>query len=109
MPFRWGNAKGHVFCEDIARVYEEQVLWHKNISPPSREVGRDYIKEHTQFLQAYKDRTPLEECVALLATMVIPGLLLQKPHAKAGAKEFIKHFDTTPGVVESWQDQAAAG
>ena len=91
-PFRWGEVPGHVFCEDIASVYEEQVLWRKNIfSPPSGHAGTEYVKEHTRLLRAYKDKTPLER-VAIRAIMVMPGLLLQKPHAKAGSKEFRKHF-----------------
>lgn len=91
-PFRWGEVAGSKFCADIASVYEEQVHWRKNIfSPPSGHAGTDYVKEHTRLMRAYKDKTPLER-VALQAVMVMPGLLLQKPHAKAGSKEFSQHL-----------------
>ena len=91
-PFQWGEVPGHIFCDDIASVYEEQVTWRKNIfSAPTGHAGTEYIKEHTRLLRAYKDKTPLER-VALGAIMVMPGLLLQKPHAKAGSKDFSKHL-----------------
>ena len=91
-PFQWGEVPGHIFCDDIASVYEEQVTWRKNIfSPLTGHAGTEYIKEHTRLLRAYKDKTPLER-VALGAIMVMPGLLLQKPHAKAGSKDFSKHL-----------------
>ena len=91
-PFRWGEVPGHIFYQDIISAYEEQVSWRKNIfSPPTGHAGTGYVKEHTRLLRAYKDKTPLKR-VALWAVMVMPGLLLQKPHAKAGSKEFRKHL-----------------
>lgn len=91
-PFSWGEVPGHIFYQDIISAYEEQVSWRKNIfSPPTGHAGTDYVREHTRLLRAYKDKTPLER-VALWAIMVMPGLLLQKPHAKAGSKEFSKHL-----------------
>ncbi len=90
--FRWGDADGDQVCTDIANVYEEQVHWRKNIfSPPSGHAGMDYVREHTRLMRAYKDRSPLER-IALQAVLVMPGLLLQKPHAKAGSKEFGRHL-----------------
>ena len=32
------------------------------------------------------------ECMAMQAVMVMPSLLLQKPHTKAGSKEFSQHL-----------------
>lgn len=91
-PFRWGDVMSQSFCEDIGKAYEEQTLWRKNtFSPPSGHAGTEFVKEHTRLLRAYKDRTPMER-VALQAVMVMPSLLLQKPHAKAGAKEFGQHL-----------------
>ena len=90
--FRWGNVPGEIFCQDITEVYERQTQWQKNtFSPPSGHAGTEYVKEHTRLLRAYKDRTPLE-CVALQALMIMPGLLLQKPHAKAGSKDLSQHL-----------------
>jgi hypothetical protein len=84
-PFRWGDVTSKTFC---GKAYEEQTLWRKNtFSPPSGHAGTEFVKEHTRLLRAYKDRTPME-CVAMQAVMVMPSLLLQKPHAKAGSKEF---------------------
>ena len=90
--FRWGEVEDHVVSEAIARAYEEQTKWHKNtFSPPSGHAGAEYVKEHTRLLRAYKNQTPLEG-IALCAIMVMPSLLLQKPHAKAGSKEFSQHL-----------------
>ena len=90
--FRWGDVTSKTFCEDIGKAYEEQTLWRKNtFSPPSGHAGTEFVKEHTRLLRAYKDRTPME-CVAMEAVMVMPSLLLQKPHAKAGSKEFSRHL-----------------
>ena len=77
---------------DIAEVYEEQINWRKNtFSPPSGHSGTDFVRETTRLLRAYADKTPLER-VALRAVTVMPGLMLQKPHPKAGTKEFVKHL-----------------
>ena len=90
--FKWGDVPGDDFCAAITSVYEEQVKWRKNLfSPPSGHAGTDYVKEHTRLLRAYRDGTPLER-VALRAIMVMPGLLLQRPHVQAGAKEFSQHL-----------------
>ena len=91
--FRWGEAPGEMFCRDIEKAYEEQTLWRKNtFSPPSGHAGTEYVKEHTRLLRAYKNRTPMER-IAMQAIMVMPSLLLQKPHAKAGSKEFSQHLN----------------
>ncbi len=88
-------------CEDIRKAYEEQTLWRKTtFSPPSGHAGTEYVKEHTRLLRAYKDRTPLE-CIALQAIMVMPSLLLQRPHAKAGSKEFSQHLSRR---LSLWKD-----
>ena len=64
----------------------------KDIScPSSGHAGRDYVNENTRLLRAYKDKKLLEQ-VVLQANLVMPGLLLQKPHAKAGAKGFGRHL-----------------
>ena len=42
-------------------------------------------------MRAYSNKTSLE-WVTLQAALVMPGLVLQKPHAKAGSKEFSGHL-----------------
>ena len=100
-PFRWGEVARETFCKDVAHAYEVQTRWRKNtFSPPTGHAGTEYVKEHTRLLRAYRDRTPLER-VALHALMVMPGLLLQKPHAKAGSKEFAQHLSLRFGLWKS--------
>ncbi len=90
--FRWGDVTSDALCTDIENVYEELVNWQKNtFSPTSGHAGVDYVREHARLLRAYADRTPLER-IALRAVMVMPSLLLQRPHAKAGSKECSVHL-----------------
>ena len=89
-PFRWGDVMSQSLCKDIGKAYEKQTLWRKNtFSPPSAHAGTEFVKEHTRLLRAYKNRTPMER-VALQAIMVMPSLLLQRPHAKASSKVFTR-------------------
>ena len=91
--FRRGEKPSDVFCSDIAKAYETLVHWRKNIfSPPSGHAGTEYVREHTRLLHAFTNKTPLER-VAMQAIMVMSSLLLQKPHGRAGAKEFGKHLE----------------
>ena len=70
-PFRWGSVMGQAFCEDTQTAYEAQSLWRKNtFSPPSGHAGIEFVKGHTRFLRAYKDRNPMER-VALKAIRII--------------------------------------
>jgi hypothetical protein len=50
------------------------------------QAGKSFVRELTRMFQAYADISSLES-VALTATMVMPALLLQKPHPKSKAKE----------------------
>ena len=53
---------------------------------PSGQAGKSFVRELTRMFQSYTDATALES-VALQVAMVMPALLLQKPHLKSKAKE----------------------
>ena len=50
------------------------------------------MRELSRLFQAFGDGSAME-CVALKAAMVLPALLLQKPHAKSKAKEHSTHLE----------------
>ena len=97
--FGWGDIMSLSLCEDIGKAYEEQTLWRKNtFSPPSGHAGTEFVKEHTRLLRAYKTGPRWSALHCKLswsfwqAVMVMPSLLLQRPHVKAGSKEFSQHL-----------------
>ncbi len=59
-----------------------------DVTSSSGKAGKDYVKEQARLLKAYSDETPLEQ-VALKAAMVMPLLLLQKPHPTSKTKEHV--------------------
>ena len=61
---------------DLRRAAIENRAWHG-------EITRSAYTGITKYAM---------ECVAMQAVMVMPSLLLQKPHAKAGSKEFSRHL-----------------
>ena len=85
--FQWGEYDGSSLGHAIESAYVEAVHWRRNIFMiPSGKAGKDYVKEQARLFSAYSDGTPLEQ-VALKAAMVMPLLLLQKPHPTSKTKE----------------------
>ena len=88
--FQWGEYDGPSLGHVIESAYAEAVHWQRNIFMiPSGKAGKDYVKEQARFFSAYADGTPLEQ-VALKATMIMPLLLLQKPHPTSKTKEHVR-------------------
>ena len=50
------------------------------------------MKELTRLIDGYAEGSALES-VALKAAMVMPSLVLQKPHAKSKMKDHVTHLD----------------
>ena len=67
--------------------------WRRNLfKVPSGKAGKAFVRELTRLFQAYADGSSLES-VALKAAMVMPALLLQKPHPRSKAKEHTLHLE----------------
>ena len=65
------------------------VHWRRNIfKVPSGKFG-NLFHELSHLFQAYADM----ESMALYAAMVMPSLLLQRPHSKSKTKELVAHLD----------------
>ena len=91
--FRWGNVEGDEFCSYIDRCHDEIVHWRRNLfKVPSGRAGKAFVSEITRLLRAFSDRSALES-IALKATMVMPGLLLQKSHSQSKTKEHSEHLE----------------
>ena len=91
--FCWGNKDGEAFTHSINLCYEEIAHWRRNLfKVPSGKAGKAFVLEVTRMFQAYANTSALEN-IALKAAMVMPALLLQKPHPKSRAKGHTKHLD----------------
>ena len=91
--FKWGEIEGEAFCQDIQECYNQIVHWRRNLfKVPSGQAGKSFVRGLTRMFQSYADASALET-VALQAAMVMPALLLQKPHAKSKAKEHNVHLN----------------
>ena len=68
-------------------VYDEVVHWKKNyFKIPLGNVGRSFVAEMARLYSAFAEGSTLE-CVALMATTVLPILVLQLPHRRSKPKE----------------------
>ena len=82
--FVW--CSGLTSSEFLARLntaYSEVVHWKQNLfTIPYCSAGHSVIKDLSSLFRAYCDSTALET-VALKAAMVLPPLLLQRPHCRS--------------------------
>ena len=91
--FRWRAKDGEIFTSSITIAYEEIVHWRRNIfKVPCGKTGKSFVLELARMFRAYADSSALEG-VALKAAMVMPALMLQKPHSRSKAKEPAKHLE----------------
>lgn len=91
--FRWGDVDGETFAHSVECCYEETVHWRRNLFKiPSGKAGKSFVHELTKLFRAYADGSALES-IALKAAMVLPALMLQKPHQKSKAKDHSSHLD----------------
>ena len=88
--FQWSETvNGPTFKEYVNVAYQKIVHWRRNIvSVPSGKVGKAFVTELSRLFRAYGESNALES-IALTAAMILPSLLLQKPHPKAKIKEHI--------------------
>ena len=87
--FTWGDVDGGTLVNLVTRSYNEVVHWQRNLfNVPSGSTGKDFIRELTRLIDGFSQRSTFEG-IALCAAMLMPHLLLQKPHAKSKAKEHV--------------------
>ena len=91
--FSWGDMDGETFSCALNGIYDETVHWKRNLfKVPSGKAGTAFVRELSQMFRAYADRSALES-VAMTAAMVMPALLLQKPHPWSKAKDHVIYLE----------------
>ena len=84
--FVWGDLDGSAFSVRIDEVYKEVVHWRRNFfEAPKCKEGLLFVSELSR-LKVISDATAMES-VALKAPMVLPALVLQRPHPRSSAKD----------------------
>ena len=92
---------GEYLIQIVNRCYDAVVHWRRNLFKiPSGKVGVAFVHELSRLFQAYAESSALEG-VALKAAMILPALLLQKPHARSRTKEHTKHLERR---LNLWKD-----
>ena len=91
--FQWSEKHGEYLMQIVDHCYDEAVHWRRNLFKiPSGKAGVAFLQELSRLFQAYVESSALEG-VALKAAMILPALLLQKPHARWRTKEHTKHLE----------------
>ena len=85
--FTWGEVDSSAFSTSIKAAYSEVVNWKRNIfTVPSGTHGKRFVNELARLIRAYADASAMEG-VALYAAMVMPALLLQRPHRTSKTRD----------------------
>ena len=93
--FRWGDRDGEEFSSSLQECYQEIVHLKRNLfKVPTGKAGIffKFVTELTRMIRAYADRSALES-ISLHGAMVMPALLLQKPHSRSKAKDHSVHLE----------------
>ncbi len=99
--FMWGKKDARQFTNELDKTYELIVHWKRNIfRVPQGNGGKQFVAELARLYGAFAAASALET-VALKAAIVMPQLLLQKPHQKSKTKE---HITCLKRRLELWKD-----
>ena len=66
---------------------------------PRGRVGTEFVQEISRLIDAYSDASALES-MALEASMILPHLLLQRPHPRSKSKD---HIQCLGDRMAKWQ------
>ena len=86
--FRWSDSvDGEQFAHSIRLSYKEIAHWRNNIfAVPHGIVGKSFVVELSRLFRAYGESNAMES-IALTAAIMLPPLLLPKPHPKDKVKD----------------------
>ena len=85
--FTWGESSATDFSQSLEEAYRVVVHWRKNsFIPPQNKAGKEFVRELARLYLAFGMSSTLES-IALKATIVLPLLLLQKPHKTSKNKD----------------------
>ena len=86
----WRTIDGTSFSRAINSAYYQAIHWiHNLFQVPWGKAGTSFVTELASVFCSYRESSALES-VALRAAMVMPIVLLQKPHARSKAKDHLK-------------------
>ena len=89
----WEKKDGEYITQKVNQCYNKVVHWRRNlVKEPFGKAGTSFVHEISRMFQAYSGSSALER-IAMKATMIMPALLLQKPHLKSRTKEHAKHLE----------------
>ena len=98
--FTWGQLDGQQFNDSITDIYSEAIHWRRNLfNVPTGKVGKEFILELSRLIRAYAEHSALE-VIALKVAMVLPMLLLQKPHPGSKSRD---HCACLQQRLTSWK------
>ena len=89
LSFVWGKLDGSSATDIIQSCYEEVVHIFK---VPTGKAGNQFVRELSRLFRGYAEGSALES-ISLYAVMLMPALLLQKPHSKSKSKEHVTHLE----------------
>lgn len=85
--FKWGARDGEDFTRDVENAYEVVCKWKKNVFDlPKGAPGKSFTQCMIRLNDAFANGTPLQH-IAMKAKMLMPALLLSKPHQKSKPSE----------------------
>ena len=97
--FMWAGVDGVSFTVDS--TYTEVTHWRRNVfKVPSGKAGKAFVAEMSRLIRAYAEGSTLET-IALKCAMIMPALLLQKPHKTSKAKDHILCLERR---MRLWED-----
>ena len=88
-PFTWGSVDCDTFSEKLHCIYSKVLHWRRNcFKVPVCNVGRKVVSELSRLFTSFASQSATES-VALMATIVMPLLLLQKPSRSSNQRSIL--------------------
>ena len=85
--FTWGKKDASLFTKELNESFEMTVHWKRNIfQVPQVNIGKQFVDELARLYVAFANGSALKS-VSLKAAIVMPHLLLQKPHHSSKTKK----------------------
>ena len=87
--FKWHDLSGPECMAAIDRCYSRAVQWIPNLfKVPYGRHGKSFVRELTRLFRSYAENSAME-CIALKAALLLPLLVLQKPHRRSKTKDHV--------------------
>ena len=99
--FMLGNHDSKNFCNSLKDAYRVVVHWRKKcFKVPLGNVGKSFVSELARLYNSFASGSALES-IALMATIVLPILVLQIPYRRSNVKDHIACLERR---LKAWKD-----